>query len=100
MQRFLGLIKKLLWIEDTPERTAMGFSIGVFLGFSPFSLLTSLWSPRRPGLSIRLGAHSASPPKNRPSLGLARSDRSKMSRTLRARFSFLSGPPRNAVYSP
>ncbi len=29
-------VKKLLQIEDTPERTALAFSIGVFLGFSPF----------------------------------------------------------------
>ena len=42
MRRFLDLIKKLLWIEDTPERTAMGFSIGVFLGFSPFLGLHTL----------------------------------------------------------
>jgi len=64
-----------------------------FLGFLPFSLFTSLRSSRRPGLSFRLGAPLASPPTYRPSLGLARSDRSKMSRTLRARFLFLSGPP-------
>ncbi len=31
-----NLIKKLLHIEDTPERTALAFSIGIFLGFSPF----------------------------------------------------------------
>jgi hypothetical protein len=31
-----GLIKKVLCIEDTPERTALAYSIGVFLGFSPF----------------------------------------------------------------
>jgi len=31
-----NLIKKLLHIEDTPERTALAYSIGVFLGFSPF----------------------------------------------------------------
>jgi len=30
------LIKKLLHIEDTPERTALAYSIGVFWGFSPF----------------------------------------------------------------
>jgi uncharacterized protein (DUF2062 family) len=30
------LIKKLLHINDTPERTALAYSIGVFLGFSPF----------------------------------------------------------------
>jgi uncharacterized protein (DUF2062 family) len=30
------LFKKLLHIEDTPERTALAYSIGVFLGFSPF----------------------------------------------------------------
>jgi uncharacterized protein (DUF2062 family) len=29
-------IKKLLHIEDTPERTALAYSIGIFLGFSPF----------------------------------------------------------------
>jgi uncharacterized protein (DUF2062 family) len=30
------LIKKLLHIEDTPERTALAYAIGIFLGFSPF----------------------------------------------------------------
>ena len=30
------LFKKLLHIEDTPERTALAYSIGVFIGFSPF----------------------------------------------------------------
>jgi uncharacterized protein (DUF2062 family) len=30
------LFKKLLHIEDTPERTALAYSIGIFLGFSPF----------------------------------------------------------------
>jgi uncharacterized protein (DUF2062 family) len=30
------LIKRLLKIDDTPERTALAFSMGVFLGFSPF----------------------------------------------------------------
>lgn len=29
------LIKKLLHIEDMPERTALAYSIGIFLGFSP-----------------------------------------------------------------
>ncbi len=33
---FRDLIKKLLHIDDTPERTALAFSVGVFLGFSPF----------------------------------------------------------------
>ncbi len=33
---FKDLIKKLLHIDDTPERTALAFSLGVFLGFSPF----------------------------------------------------------------
>lgn len=27
---------KLLHIHDTPERTALAFSVGVFIGFSPF----------------------------------------------------------------
>jgi uncharacterized protein len=31
-----SLIQRLLHIEDTPERTALAFAIGVFLGFSPF----------------------------------------------------------------
>jgi uncharacterized protein (DUF2062 family) len=30
------LVKKLLHIEDTPERTALAYAIGIFLGFSPF----------------------------------------------------------------
>jgi uncharacterized protein (DUF2062 family) len=36
------LIKKLLHIEDTPERTALAFSVGIFLGFSPFLGLHTL----------------------------------------------------------
>jgi uncharacterized protein (DUF2062 family) len=31
-----NLFKKLFHIEDTPERTALAYSIGIFLGFSPF----------------------------------------------------------------
>jgi uncharacterized protein (DUF2062 family) len=30
------LIKKLLHIEDSAERTALAYSIGIFIGFSPF----------------------------------------------------------------
>jgi len=29
-------IRKLLHIDDTPERTALAFAVGIFLGFSPF----------------------------------------------------------------
>ena len=36
MSRVLDLIRKLLWVNDTPERTALAFSVGIFLGFSPF----------------------------------------------------------------
>ena len=36
MRPLKDLIKKLLHIEDTPERTALAYAIGVFLGFSPF----------------------------------------------------------------
>ena len=35
-------IKKLLHVEDTPERTALAYSIGIFLGFSPFLGLHTL----------------------------------------------------------
>ncbi len=42
MGRIKGLVKKLLHIEDTPERTALAFSIGIFLGFSPFLGLHTL----------------------------------------------------------
>ena len=31
-----NLVKKFLHIEDTPERTALAYSMGIFLGFSPF----------------------------------------------------------------
>ncbi len=34
--RIRYLIEKLLHIEDTPERTALAYSVGVFWGFSPF----------------------------------------------------------------
>jgi uncharacterized protein (DUF2062 family) len=36
------LVKKLLHIEDTPQRTALAYSIGIFLGFSPFLGLHTL----------------------------------------------------------
>jgi uncharacterized protein (DUF2062 family) len=36
------LIKKLLHVDDTPERTALAYSIGIFLGFSPFLGLHTL----------------------------------------------------------
>jgi hypothetical protein len=36
------LIKSLLRIEDAPERTALAYSIGIFLGFSPFLGLHTL----------------------------------------------------------
>jgi uncharacterized protein (DUF2062 family) len=36
MRHMKDLIKKLLHIDDTPERTALAYSIGVFLAFSPF----------------------------------------------------------------
>jgi len=42
MHRFKDLLKRLLQIEDTPERTALAFSIGIFLGFSPFLGLHTL----------------------------------------------------------
>src|SRR5512136_1280559 len=42
MHLFKDLLKKLLQIEDTPERTALAFSIGIFLGFSPFLGLHTL----------------------------------------------------------
>jgi hypothetical protein len=38
------LLKKLIHIEDKPERTALAFSIGVFIGFSPFLGLHTLAS--------------------------------------------------------
>jgi len=31
-----NLIKKLLHIEDSAERTALAYAIGIFIGFSPF----------------------------------------------------------------
>ena len=36
------LFKKLLHIEDTAERTAVAYSLGIFLGFSPFLGLHTL----------------------------------------------------------
>lgn len=36
MAHIKDLVKKLLRIEETPERTALAYAIGIFLGFSPF----------------------------------------------------------------
>jgi len=49
MHPFKDLIKKLLHIQDTPERTALAYTIGIFLGFSPFLGLQTL-----AGLAISL----------------------------------------------
>ena len=42
MTHLKDLIKKLLHIDDTPERTALAYAIGVFIGFSPFLGLHTL----------------------------------------------------------
>ena len=42
MLRPRELFRKLLQIDDTPERIALAFSIGVFLGYSPFLGLHTL----------------------------------------------------------
>jgi len=42
MRHLKALIKKLLHIEDTAERTALAYAIGIFLGFSPFLGLHTL----------------------------------------------------------
>lgn len=36
MKRIHTTIRSLLLVQDTADRTALGFSLGVFLGFSPF----------------------------------------------------------------
>jgi len=36
MAHIKNLVKKLLHIEDTPERTALAYAIGIFPGVSPF----------------------------------------------------------------
>ena len=42
MRHFKDLMRKILHVEDTPKRTALAFSIGVFLGYSPFLGLHTL----------------------------------------------------------
>jgi uncharacterized protein (DUF2062 family) len=39
---FRSTFRRLLAIDDPPERTALAFSIGVFIGFSPFLGLHTL----------------------------------------------------------
>lgn len=36
MSKIKKIIQMLLHVEDTPEKTALAYSVGVFLGFSPF----------------------------------------------------------------
>jgi len=36
LHRLKDLVRKLLHIQDTPERTALAYAVGIFLGFSPF----------------------------------------------------------------
>jgi uncharacterized protein (DUF2062 family) len=60
------LIKKLLHIGDTPERTALAYSIGVFLGFSPFLglhillalVIAFLWKLNRVANLIGIGMNT------------------------------------------
>jgi len=67
MHRFKDLLRKLLHIEDTPERTALAFSIGIFLGFSPFlglhtfSGLAIAFSFKLNRVAILLGVWSNTP---------------------------------------
>jgi uncharacterized protein len=42
IRRVRDLFIALLYVEETPERTAIAFSIGVFLGYSPFLGLHTL----------------------------------------------------------
>jgi uncharacterized protein len=42
LHRIRDQVKKLLHINDTPERTALAYAIGIFLGFSPFLVLHTL----------------------------------------------------------
>ena len=42
MAHIKDLIKRLLHIDDSPERTALAYAIGIFLGFSPFLGLHTL----------------------------------------------------------
>jgi uncharacterized protein (DUF2062 family) len=61
-----NLIKKLLHIGDTPERTALAYSIGVFLGFSPFLglhillalAIAFLWKLNRVAILIGIGMNT------------------------------------------
>jgi uncharacterized protein len=67
MRHLRDLMRKLLHIEDTPERTALAFSIGVFLGYSPFLGLHTLGAIgiaflfRLNRLAVLLGAWSNAP---------------------------------------
>jgi hypothetical protein len=42
LHRLKDLVRKLLHIQDTPERTALAYAVGIFLGFSPFLGVHSL----------------------------------------------------------
>ena len=67
MGQLRNLMRKLLHVEDTPERTALAFSIGVFLGYSPFVGLHTLGAIglafllRLNRLAMLLGAWSNTP---------------------------------------
>lgn len=66
MRPIRDLIKKLLHIGDTPERTALAYSIGVFLGFSPFLglhillalAIAFLWKLNRVAILIGIGMNT------------------------------------------
>ena len=39
---FRATFRRLLAIDDPPERTALAFSIGIFIAFSPFLCLHTI----------------------------------------------------------
>jgi uncharacterized protein (DUF2062 family) len=61
LARLHGLLQKLLLLQDSPRRIAAAFSLGVFLGFSPFVGLQILiglglaWLLRISPLAVFLG---------------------------------------------
>jgi uncharacterized protein (DUF2062 family) len=66
LHRIRDLVKKLLHIGDTAERTALAYSIGVFLGFSPLLglhillalAIAFLWKLNRVAILIGIGMNT------------------------------------------
>jgi len=72
---FRSLLKQVLHLQESPQRTALAFAIGVFIGFSPLyglhtvMVLLCVWALRLNLLALMAGAFLNNPWTMVPILG-------------------------------